>query len=213
MLKLGKILLFLLINLFNFQIADVAFGYLNLDFSGPFLRNRLYLEDNTLFKVGLIVHGIAACTTLFLCSILVLFRLEKINVNWHRLLGKISTYLLFIFVIPGGLILSYFAFGGKLGKLAFFLLSTYTFLIGFKAVRLAKSKQIKLHRLYMTELLCLLSSAILLRIFLLLFQQTSLDPITSYNTCVLLSWLPAVILFLFLKKQASYNQFNENNVI
>ncbi len=205
MLKLVSIFLFLLINLFNFRIADVALSYFNPTFKEPFLLNRVHLVENGLFKIGLVVHGICACLALFLCSILVLFRVEKVNIKTHRLLGKTALYLIFLAVVPGGIVLAYFASGGKIGKFLFFILAIYTFSIAFLALKKAKLKQIYQHKLLMRELLCLLCSAILLRLFLMVFATTSLSWELAYQLSIVFSWCPIAILFLFLKTRSSYN--------
>ena len=205
MWKLVSIILFLLINLFNFRIADVALGYFNPSFEEPFLLNRVHLSENVMFKAGLVLHGICACLALFLCSLLVLFRIEKVNVIVHRFLGKMALYLVFFAVVPGGIVLAYFASGGKIGKFLFFILAIYTFSIAFLALKKAKLKQIYQHKLLMRELLCLLCSAILLRLFLMFFATTSLSWELTYQLSIALSWCPIAILFLFLKTRSSYN--------
>ena|SRR6218665_3839690 len=205
--KLGKILLFLIINIFNFRIADVALNYINPTFQEPFLLNRVHLADHVLFKTGLVLHGISACLALFICSLLVLFRIEKMNTLFHRLLGKTALYLIFLVVVPGGIVLSYFASGGKIGKFLFFTLALYTFSIAFLAMKKAKSKQIHQHQLLMKELLCILCSAIILRILLVVFAQTTkMSWESAYQLAIAISWLPTSILFLFLKTRTIYNQ-------
>jgi len=205
MLKLASILLFVLINVFNFRIADVALNYFNPTFNEPFLLTRIHLAENELFKTGLVVHGICACIALFLCPLVVLFRIEKVNVNIHRLLGKMALYLIFLAVVPGGIVLAYFASGGKIGKFLFFLLAIYTFSIAFMALKKAKLKRIHQHKLLMKELLCILCSAIFLRLFLMVFATTSLSWELAYQLSIVFSWFPIAILFLFLKTRTSYN--------
>jgi len=201
----GKVLLFIIINLFNFRIAEVALNYFNPSFREPFLQSKTHLAENALFKAGLIIHGISACTALFICSILVLFRIEKVNTSIHRILGKTALYLVFGAVVPGGIILAFYASGGKIGKFLFFLLAVYTFSIAFLALKKAKARQINQHKLLMTELLCILCSAILLRLLLMLFSTVNLGWDLTYQLSISISWLPIAILFLFLKKRSSYN--------
>jgi hypothetical protein len=204
-LKLVKVLLFIIINILNFRIAEVALNYFNPTFMEPFLLSKTHLSGNGIFKTGLIIHGISACLALFICSLLVLFRIERVNVSFHRILGKTALSLVFGAVVPGGIILAFYASGGKIGKFLFFLLAVYTFSIAFLALKKAKAKQINQHKLLMTELLCILCSAILLRLLLMFFSTTNLGWELSYQLSISISWLPFAILFLFLKKRPSYN--------
>lgn len=206
MLKPAKVILFLVINLFNFRIADVALGYFRPTFREPFLLNKQQLAENDLFKAGLAGHGSSACIALFLCSLLVLFRIENSKPKLHRILGKTALYLVFGAVVPGGIVLAFYASGGRAGKFLFFTLAVYTLSIAVLALKKAKARRINQHKLLMTELLCLLCSAILLRLLLMLFATTThLNWELVYPLSVSLSWLPIAILFLFLKKRASYN--------
>lgn len=203
-----RIVLFLLINLFNFGIFEVALTYINPDFTHGFLAHKSHLAANPFFKSGLIVHGIASCTTLFLCSLLVLFRFEIKFWQLHKTIGKAALILLFLCVIPGGLILSFYAEGGTTGKFLFFLLTVYTAYVGGSAYVLIRRKNVPLHTLFMKELLCLLLSAIILRISLIVLSQLStFEWKTLYCLSIVISWLPTIIIFAFLKRRSRYNHF------
>lgn len=213
-MRLVKVILFLVINCLNFGIFQVALDYISPNFQEAFLIHKPYLQDNHLFKIGLVCHGLSACIALLICSFLVLIRIENKQPKFHRLLGKFALILIFFSVVPGGLILSYYAGGGVLGKLLFFLLSIYTAYVAFDAYHQAKKKQFKLHQLIMTELLLLLCSALILRILLLvLFYCSSLSWNTNYCIAIGISWLPTVIVFGRLKAKILSRQIdNENSV-
>lgn len=203
-----RIVLFLVINLFNFGIFEVALTYLKPDFTSGFLLHKTHLSGSDLFKNGLIIHGIAACTTLFLCSLLVLFRFENTFRKLHKVLGKLALILLFLCVIPGGFILSFYAEGGVAGKFLFFLLSAYTAYCGGMAYRLIRQKNVFFHSLFMKELLWLLCSAIILRVSLITLSLTSsFEWKHIYCFSIFISWLPTIIIFALLKRKRRYNHF------
>lgn len=205
---LAKILLFVLINSFNFGILEVALSYFNPDFTSGFLVHKAHLATNEWFQYGLIVHGLAACLTLFLCSLLVLFRFEATFRQLHKVLGKTALILLFTCVIPGGVILSFYAEGGVTGKFLFFMLSAYTAYSGGMAYIHIRKKNILLHTLFMKELLWLLSSAIILRISLVILSQLcSWEWKQIYCLSIAISWLPTFVIFALLKRKSRYNHF------
>ena len=205
-MKLARIALFLLINVFNFGIFEVAIQYINPTFKEAFLLQKQHLSDNMIFRTGLVFHGISACIVLLFCSALVLLRIEKTKPTLHRLIGKLTLILIFFSVVPGGLILSYSASGGVLGKLLFFLLSIYTAYLGYDGLKKIKEKNIRQHQLIMTELLVILCSAIILRLLLLLFYSMGIwSWQTNYCLAAALSWLPTLFIFTLLKNKPSNN--------
>lgn len=205
-MKLARIALFLVINILNFGIFNVAVKYINPTFEEAFLLQKTHLIDNSLFKTGLAFHGISACLALLFCSFLVLLRIEKKKPKLHRLIGKAALALIFLSVVPGGLILSYYASGGVFGKLVFFLLSVYTAYLAFDGLKKIKAKKILLHQLIMTELMTILCSAIILRILLLLFYSMDIwSWQVNYCLAAVLSWLPTMFIFTLLKNKHSNN--------
>ena len=205
----GRIILFVLINLFNFRIFDVALQYLHPGFDEAFLISKQHLVTNQLFKIGLIAHGISAVIALFICSVLVCLRIEHSYQRLHRFLGKTALYILFIAVIPGGMILAFYASGGKMGKFLFFLLAIYTAVIAYQLFKNARAKLYQKHQLFAQELLVILCSAILLRLLLIIFiETTELEYTYVYNISIALSWIPTFVVFRIVNLKNPYNQTN-----
>jgi len=181
----------------------VALSFLNPDFEHGFLAGKEELFNGFWFPSGLYLHAFTAPVTLFLVSLLVLYRIEKYVVI-HRFLGRSALILLFIVVIPSGWVLSYFAMGGSLGKFAFFVLTSYTAFAAFQGYTAIRNKHTRLHRYWMLEVLLLLSSAIVLRLLLVLFQkQFAWFGDTPYATAAILSWVPSIVLMKLLKRTIS----------
>lgn len=189
----GRLLLFLLIQVLNSGIFFVGWSYLQVDFTEKYLIGKEALFNGWLFPVSLIIHAISAPIALLIISLLVLFRFEKKTPVAHRMLGKLALLLGFFLVVPSGIGLSYFAMGGKAGKFIFFFLSGYTAFVILKGYAAARSKAFTEHRYWMLELMLLLCSAILLRIFMGLSYACNWTGDIMYITCALMSWVPGIV--------------------
>lgn len=205
-MRLARIALFILINIFNFGILEIALKYIQPTFEEAFLLQKRHLMENSVFKAGLAAHGISACLALLCCSFLALIRIENKKPALHRFIGKVALVLIFLVVVPGGLVLSYYASGGVIGKLLFFLLSVYTAYLAYDGLKKIREKKIVLHQLIMTELMTILCSAIILRLLLLLFYFIDLwSWQLNYCLAAALSWLPTMFIFALLKNKTQNN--------
>lgn len=194
-----KLLFFLVLNAFNVFIAIVGISYLHPDFSKGYLVGKERLFDGSLFPAALYVHAFTAPLALLLISGLVLFRIEQYRAL-HRLLGKIALILIVFAIVPSGWVLSYYALGGALGKLIFFLLASFTAFTAAQGYTAIRRKHIPEHRQAMLELMALLASAVVLRLLLLLFHAGfGFTGDTAYNTAAILSWGPSIVLLKTLK--------------
>jgi len=204
---LAKAFLFVFINLFSAAIFLVALTFIHPDFEHGFLTGKAALFDGFWFPAGLYIHSFTAPVALFLVSLLVIFRIER-QVALHRFLGKVTLLLLLFAVVPSGWILSGFAMGGSAGKFTFFVLSSYTAFAAFRGYTSIRSNDLFNHRFWMIEVLLLLSSAIILRLLLALFQREfQWFGDTAYCTAAIASWVPSVIVLkiIRLRREKSIN--------
>lgn len=204
-MQLARILLFLIIQLFNIGIFYVGLSYVFIDGNESYLIGKGEFVDQPIFINALLTHGLSAPITLLLVSTLVLLRIEKKALQLHRTLGKIALFVAVILVVPSGIGLSFYAMGGPVGKFLFISLSFYTgytVIAGYQAI---KARHTKKHQHWMNELLILLCSAIILRLLITFFSLV-LDwkGDTMYNTAAFLSWVPWILLLKFLHTKA-YN--------
>ena len=199
---LAKIGLFVLLNSVNVFIAIVGISYLRPDFSKGYLIGKSALFESTWFPIGLYIHAFTAPFGLLIVSLLVLFRIERF-LTIHRLLGKIALALILFAIVPSGWVLSYFAMGGVLGKLIFFLLSSYTAFAAIQGYTAIRKKHTHIHQNWMRVVLALLASAILLRLLLLVFRfGLDFHGDTAYNCAAILSWVPSILLLKVIQKKA-----------
>lgn len=201
---LGKIPLLIII----LGIASLIFyssrRYLNPDFENGYLSGNKF-PYLSVFRIGLTVHLIIAPFLVFSSSLLLFFKLEKKSPRIHRVIGRLTVYTAFLFLIPSGFILSYYAIGGLVGQLLFFSLTFLTLISVARALFEARNRNFTLHRKWMIRFYILLTSAIWLRLNMFIGSYFfHLNGVDFYLTAAALSWVPQLIIaeFLFMRNKA-----------
>lgn len=201
---LGKIPLLIIILGIASLIFYSSIRYLNPDFENGYLSGNKF-PYLSVFRIGLIVHLIIAPFLVFSSSLLLFFKLERRSPRLHRMIGRLTVYSAFLFLIPSGFILSYYAIGGLVGQILFFSLTFLTFISVARALFEARNRNFALHRKWIIRFYILLTSAIWLRLNMFIgsyfFHFNGVD---FYLTAAALSWIPQLIIteLLFLRKKA-----------
>jgi uncharacterized membrane protein len=111
----------------------------------------------------------------------------------HRWLGR--TYLIGVLVGGlGGLYMAFLAYGGLPSRLGFGLLAIAWLFSGLMAYRHIRRKEIQSHRQWMVRNYALTFTAVMLRLWLILFQVAEVEFIESYITVAWLSWVPNLMI-------------------
>jgi uncharacterized membrane protein len=202
---LGKIPLLIIILGIASLIFYSSVRYLNPDFENGYLSGNKF-SYVSVFRIGLIVHLIIAPFLVFSSSLLLFFKLEKKSPRMHRVIGRLTVYSAFVFLVPSGFILSYYAIGGLVGQILFFSLTLLTSFTLARALFEARNRNFTFHRKWMIRFYILLTSAIWLRINMFVgsyfFQLNGVD---FYLASAALSWIPQLIIteLIFLRKKAA----------
>lgn len=199
---LGKIPLLIIILGIASLIFYSSIRYLNPSFENGYLSGNKF-PYLSVFRIGLIVHLISAPFLVFSSSLLLFFKIEKKKPRLHRLIGKLTIYSALLFLIPSGLILSYYAIGGLIGQIIFFSLTLLTFISIVKALLEARNRNFTLHRKWVIRFYILLTSAIWLRLNMFIGSYFfHLSGVDFYLIAAVLSWVPQLIIteLLFLRK-------------
>jgi uncharacterized membrane protein len=111
----------------------------------------------------------------------------------HRWLGRI--YLLgVLFGGLGGLYMSFLAYGGLPARLGFGLLAFMWLLTGLMAYRQIRRKDIQSHRQWMVRNYALTFAAVILRLWLIIFEVAGVEFIEAYITVAWLAWVPNLLI-------------------
>lgn len=192
-----KFLLLLPICWIAWVIFSYSLSYFTPDFNAGFLSDKLDVFDGV-FKYGLYAHCLSAPLLIFLCSLLIFFRIERRWPAVHRITGKAVIWISFLLFIPSSFILAQYAIGGWKGNIIFTCLTIAYSLSLFFGFYFIKKGNLPQHRRWMLRLYIFLLSGIQLRVIKLIFAYGfRYVGESSYLWASTLSWiLPWIILEL-----------------
>lgn len=192
---LGKILLSMLILLLSALISYSSLKYLDSNFRGGYLSGR-GSGSTELVRIALLLHAFSATCIMWMMTPSIFFRTVRSVRRFHIYTGRISVFTGLLFLIPTGVILSYFAMGGPEGKILFTALTLFSAVCLYFGFRTARLQDFSLHRIWMLRFYILLTSAIWLRIFMfiMIYRSGTMNE-HQYLMCALMSWVPQIIVF------------------
>jgi uncharacterized membrane protein len=111
----------------------------------------------------------------------------------HRWLGR--TYLVGVLVGGlAGLYMAFLAYGGLPARLGFGLLAIVWLLSGWMAYRHIRNKEIQSHRQWMVRNYALTFAAVMLRLWLIVFEVVGVEFFEAYITVAWLCWVPNLMV-------------------
>lgn len=163
--------------------------YLELGKEHPFFLEKLPLARPKLWLGALYVHVPSALFALPACLLLLSRGLRKRLPRFHRWLGRVTGALVLLAVVPSGLYLAFFAQGGLVTTLGFWLTGVIAFVAMARSIERARARDFKAHRRYSAHVAAQLSVAVFSRLMLI-----SAEHLELYNTWVYVAalWLPVI---------------------
>jgi hypothetical protein len=177
-------------------MIDASSSYLELGKSHPFFLEKLPLAHPTWWWIALSVHVPSALFCLPACLLLLVPRLRTRLPRLHRWLGRVTGALVLCAVVPSGMYLAWFATGGLLGALGFWLTGAITFISMIRSIQTAHRRDYRAHRRLSLHVTGQLSVAVLSRLLLVGAEELGLYDEWVY-ICAL--WLPVLGSALFVE--------------
>lgn len=181
------------------SISILSLRYSSLDVIGLLNLKSESLLDNSLYRAIFYVHitgGIIALSS-GVSQFWEKFRSK--NLKFHRTLGKIYIYSIFISSIAG-LVVAQFAYGGIISIIGFSILAIIWFSSTYLAFKHILKKEIEAHRVWMIRSYAITFSAVTLRIWLLVYPMFGLEFIDGYRIAAWLCWgLNILVIETYLK--------------
>jgi hypothetical protein len=127
----------------------------------------------------------------------------------HRWLGRV--YLLSVlFGGLGGAYMGTIAYGSPIARLGLMTIAALWLASGFMAYTTIRNKKIEQHRQWMVINYAITFAGVTLRLWQIVFGVIGLDFLTGYIIVTWLSWIPNVLVALWINKR---NHSAENNVV
>lgn len=141
-------------------------SYLEFGEAHPFFLEKLPLAHPTLWWLALYVHVPSSLVALPACLLLTLPRLWARHPALHRWLGRVTCALVVCAVVPSGMYLAWFAQGGLLTTLGFWLTGGIALVAMLKSVSAARRGDMRAHRRFSAHVVAQLSVAVVSRFIL-----------------------------------------------
>jgi len=162
--------------------------YLPPDFTSDFLRGRADSFFGT-YRWAFYAHLTAGPVALLLGLALLSDRLRRRHPAWHRILGRAQMAVVLLVLVPSGLWMSASAATGTVAGLGFATLALATAASAGLGWRAAVGRRFAAHGIWMTRLVALLFSAVVLRLMSGLAILAGLDADWLYPASAWASWL------------------------
>lgn len=190
-----NIILISLLTFFSYLMLKITLQYIPIDTDVAFLRIKQQYIHITYWKIAFFIHVFASIGTLMAgFTQFFPFILRKYK-PLHRIMGQIYIIDVLFITGPSGLIMSLYANGGLLGRIAFVLLSVLWLFTTYKAYETVRKKDFVAHKQWMIRSYALTLSAVTLRAWKWLifvgaetFFALELPPRTVYIWVAWLGW-------------------------
>jgi uncharacterized membrane protein len=187
--SLGSLAFVGLMALGMWMMLEASASYLELGKAHPFFLEKLPLAQPKLWRGALYMHVPSALFALPACVVLLSNRVRARMPRFHRWLGRVTGAVILLAVVPSGLYLAFFATGGFVTTLGFWLTGLITFVAMVKSIRSARAGNIRAHRRFSTHVAAQLSVAVFSRLMLVSAEQLEIYDEWVYVTAL---WLPVI---------------------
>ncbi len=185
-----------LLTFFSYLMLKITLQYLPIDTDVAFLRIKQQYIHITHWRIAFFVHVFTSVWTLIAgFTQFFPFILRKYKAL-HRFMGKIYVFDVLFVAGPAGLVMSLYANGGIMGRLAFILLSILWLFTTYMAWERVRKKDFIAHKQWMVRSYALTLSAVTLRAWKWLFFvgaetlfSVELPPRTVYIWVAWLGWV------------------------
>jgi hypothetical protein len=186
---LGRLAFFSLMGVGTWMLFEASASYVELGREHPFFLEKLPLARPQLWLTALYVHVPAALFSLPACLVLLSKAVRKRLPRAHRWLGRVTGGVVLLAVVPSGLYLAFFAQGGLITTLGFWLTGLIAFVAMVKSIQAARARDFKAHRRFGTHVAAQLSVAVFSRVLLAGAEQIELYSEWVYIAAL---WFPVI---------------------
>lgn len=191
--RLGRLAFFSLMGVGTWLLFEASASYVELGQEHPFFLEKLPLARPQLWLTALYVHVPAALFSLPACLVLLAKSVRKRLPRAHRWLGRVTGGVVLLAVVPSGLYLAFFAQGGLISTLGFWLTGLIAFVAMVKSIQAARARDFKAHRRFSTHVAAQLGVAVFSRVLLVGAEQIELYSEWVYIAAL---WFPVIACFV-----------------
>lgn len=147
------------------------------------------------YAAAFYVHILTGPPTIVLATFLMWSGGRKRWLSWHRWSARVLMALIFVALVPSGVLMARRAFAGPLAGIAFGLLSLLTALTAAMTLYFARQREVGRHQRWATRCFVLLVSPLILRVVSGVFIVTQTESPSAYILNAWLSWLLPLVIY------------------
>jgi uncharacterized membrane protein len=193
--RIFKILLLAVLAFFSFLMIRISLPYLAFQDNVAFLKIKLSVLDNRIWKLAFYVHVLTSCFVLLAGFTQFSSYLLKNHKYFHRLAGRLYVAVVLLLSGPAGFIMAIYANGGLSSRAAFLILDILWIWFTWQAYHKARSGDFLSHKNFMIRSFALTLSALTLRawkyVIVMAFRP---NPMDVYMLVAWLGWIPNIII-------------------
>jgi uncharacterized membrane protein len=193
--RIFKILLLAVLAFFSFLMIRITLPYLAFEDNVGFLRIKLSVIDNQVWKFAFYLHVMTSCFVLLAGFTQFSTYLLKNYKYFHRLAGRLYVAVVLLLSGPAGFIMAIYANGGLSSRAAFLILDILWIWFTWQAYQKARTGDFVSHKNFMIRSFALTLSALTLRawkyVIVMAFRP---NPMDVYMIVAWLGWIPNIII-------------------
>jgi Predicted membrane protein (DUF2306) len=205
--NISGIILLTLLAYFSWLMLKIIVLYIPLQSDTGFLQLKQAYVHIDVWRVSFYIHVFTSMLALLAGFTQFSKRFLKSKPALHRKIGYVYVINILFITGPSGLVMSYYANGGLLGRVAFTILCLLWILFTAMAFYKALKKDFVTHRAFMIRSYALTLSALSLRGWKVIIAEcTNIEPLDRYKIIAWLGWvlnllIAEIIIFRLVKRK------------
>ncbi|MEN9569351.1 MAG: hypothetical protein RL172_582 [Bacteroidota bacterium] len=184
-------------------MLKIVLLYTPLQLNIAFLQLKQDYVDIPAWRISFFVHVFSSMLVLLAGFTQFSSQLRQQQPRLHRAMGYLYVLIILLVTGPAGLIMSFYANGGWLARVAFIVLSVLWMGFTARATYSAIKKDFTAHRHWMIRSFALTLSALTLRMWkVVLATITEMPPMTRYRLIAWLGWGVNLLLAEYLIRKS-----------
>jgi hypothetical protein len=197
------LVLLIIFGWFCWLMLKIVLLYTPLQLNIAFLQLKQDYVDIPAWRISFFVHVFSSMLVLLAGFTQFSSQLRQQQPRLHRAMGYLYVLIILLVTGPAGLIMSFYANGGWLARVAFIVLSVLWMGFTARATYSAIKKDFTAHQHWMIRSFALTLSALTLRMWkVVLATITEMPPMTRYRLIAWLGWGVNLLLAEYLIRKS-----------
>lgn len=201
-----RLLFWLPVAAFSGLLIYNTLPYYSLRQDFPFITERSYLFESTLYRLCFYLHIGAGALCIGVALLLFSRALLRKAPRIHRFSGRVYVGVVLLLGAPTGLYMAFFAKGGAGERMLFLFMAIWWFVSTWNGLQAILRKNVAAHRIWMERSYAMALTAVTFRVYYLVFYLLGMDGLLNYEVSLWISVLGNLLIAeaLIARRSRSY---------